>query len=104
MRMLVLDDAKADLAEIKDSVRKNRSDENYRKFVLGVAQLLKDIQAYPRSGSIPPEAADLGLEIRTRLVEQLRVVYEIRANTIWVRMFIPTHRDYLSHLMARMLR
>ena len=104
MKLFILDDAIADLAEIKENVKKNRTGASYKKFVLDIAQLLKDIQAYPRAGSVPPEAGDLGLEIRARLVEQFRVIYEIREDAIWVRMFISTQRDYMSHLMARMLR
>lgn len=44
--------------------------------------------------------------IRQRMCEQVRVVYhhEQAGETIYIRMFLPTQRNFLEHLTNRILR
>ena len=68
--------------------------------------MLTDLKQFPDSGAPVTEAAAVGMLIRQRICEQGRVVYhhEQAGETIYIRMFLPTQRNFLEHLTNRILR
>jgi Txe/YoeB family toxin of Txe-Axe toxin-antitoxin module len=71
---------------------------------MGCEKLFADIQSHPLAGTIPEEASNLGRVLRQRIIEQIRVIYEVRDDTVYVRMVLSTRRDFTAHLIERLLQ
>lgn len=76
------------------------------QFTSDFRQLFADLKTYPDSGASIEAARDLGLDVRQRLCHDIRVVYhhDRAHDTVYIRMFLPTRRDFLTHLTTRILR
>ncbi|MGK5080075.1 hypothetical protein [Janthinobacterium sp. HLX7-2] len=70
--------------------------------------MLADLKSYPDSGAPIEAARKVGMDVRQRLCEEIRAVYHHDKahdiDIVYIRMFLPTRRDFLSHLTARILR
>lgn len=56
---------------------------------------------------MPVEAArEVGMDVRQRRCEDIRVVYhhDRTHDSVYIRMLLPTRRDFLPHLAKRILR
>lgn len=102
--IIVLDSAKRDFDDIKTGFKKTHSAARFDQFKQSFKDLFAPIKAFPLSGAVPDECATLELVIRQRIVEDIRVIYEVKGNTVYIRMFLSTQRDFLRHLVERMLR
>lgn len=78
----------------------------YDEFKAAFNALLADIKLFPDSGAPIDEARQIGLLMRQRLCRQVRVIYQHdqTEETIYIRMFLPTQRNFLDHLTTRILR
>ncbi len=105
-RLVVLKSAAADFKELRSDFQARHAAAQCEQFTSDFRQLFADLKAYPDSGTPIEAARDLGLDVRQRLCHDIRVVYHHdRAHGIvYIRMFLPTRRDFLSHLTARILR
>lgn len=104
MKLLILKSASEDFAELRAHARHYRTKQGYEDFKQSFRDLYADIKLFPLSGVVPPEATGLGLQVRMRITEQIRVIYEVRGETIYVRLFLHTAQDFQSHLLNRILR
>jgi len=105
-RIVVLKSAEADFKELRSDFKAHHTTAAHAHFILAFRQLVTDLKAFPDSGTPVEAAREVGMDVRQRLCEEIRVVYHHdRAHDIvYIRMFLPTRRDFLSHLTARILR
>jgi plasmid stabilization system protein ParE len=103
-KIIVLDSAKTDFREIQAGFKKTHSAARFEEFKRSFKELFAQIKQFPLAGVAPDECVALELVIRQRITEDTRVIYEIRGDTIFVRMFLSTERDFMTHLVERMLR
>lgn len=102
--IIVLDSARTDFNEIKAGFKSTHSAARFAQFKQSFKELFVQMKQFPLAGVVPEECATVELAIRQRIVEGIRVIYQVKGETMYVRMFIPTQRDFLAHLVDRMLR
>ena len=105
-KIVVLKGAAEDFREIKQAFRQRHTDEAYRNFLAEFPKLFERMKQYPESGVLVEEARAVGAEIRQHLCEQVRVIhhYDRAEDVIYIRMFLPTRKNFLEHLTNRILR
>ncbi|WP_090435948.1 type II toxin-antitoxin system RelE/ParE family toxin [Duganella sp. CF458] len=103
-KIIVLDSAKTDFQEIQAGFKKTHSAARLEEFKQSFKDLFAQIKQFPLAGVVPDECVALELVIRQRITEGTRVIYEVRDDTIFIRMFLSTERDFMTHLVERMLR
>lgn len=103
-KIIVLDSARIDFNDIKAGFKKTHSAARFDQFKQSFKDLFAQMKLFPLAGVVPDECATLELVIRQRVAEDIRVIYEVKDDTIFIRMFLSTQRDFLTHLGARMLR
>ncbi|NHZ88144.1 hypothetical protein F2P45_03760 [Massilia sp. CCM 8733] len=103
-KIIVLDSARTDFNEIRAGFKNTHSAARFDQFKQSFNDLFAQMKQYPLAGVVPDECATLELVVRQRMVEGVTVIYEVKGDTIYVRMFLPTQRDFLAHLVDRMLR
>lgn len=102
--IIVLDSARTDFNEIKAGFKNTHSAARFAQFKQSFKDLLAQMKQFPLAGVVPEECATVELDIRQRIVEGIRVIYEVKGETIYIRMFLPAQRDFAAHLIDRMLR
>lgn len=101
---VILDSAKEEFRDIKKYVKKDFSDLIWNKVNAEYKAAFKLIQSNPNSGSSIEELKELGItNVKYKLVRQTRIVYEFDDELISVHMFISTKRDFMAHLLKRLL-
>ena len=105
-RLVVLKSAAADFRELRSDFQTRHAAAQCEQFTSDFRQLFADLMTCPDSSVPIEEARDLGLDVRQRLCHDIRVVYhhDRTHGIVYIRMFLPTRRDFLSHLTARILR
>ena len=115
-RLVVLKSAAADFKELRSDFQARHAAAQCEQFTSDFRQLFADLKTYPDSGASIEAARDLGLDVRQRLCHDIRVVYhhdrahdtvyhhDRAHDTVYIRMFLPTRRDFLTHLTTRILR
>lgn len=105
-RIVVLKSAELDFRELCSDVKARHGAPAYAAWRAAFKALLADPKRFPDSGAPIEEARQVGLLIRQRICEQVRVLYQHdrASDTLYIRMFLPTQRDFLEHLTGRILR
>ena len=105
-RLIVLKSAQADFNALRSDFKAHHTAAAHAHFISAFRQLFADIKTFPDSGSPVEAATEVGMDVRQRLCEEIRVIYHHdRAHDIvYIRMFLPVRRDFLSHLTMRILR
>ena len=105
-RIIVLQSAQADFNALRSDLKARHTAAAHAQFILAFRQLFADLKAYPDSGAPIEAAREVGMDVRQRLCEDIRVVYhhDRAHDTVYIRMFLPTRRDFLTHLTTRILR
>ncbi|AQR69698.1 hypothetical protein BZG29_16205 [Janthinobacterium sp. LM6] len=105
-RIVVLNSAAADFRELRSDFQARHAAAAHAQLLLAFRQLFADLKTLPASGTPVEAARDLGMDVRQCLCEEIRVVYHhVRAHDIvYIRMFLATRRDFLTHLTTRILR
>ncbi|MNL18597.1 hypothetical protein D3C87_1397480 [compost metagenome] len=66
---------------------------------------MRTIQAFPEGGAIPDELADLGLRQYRQVISGMnRILYEVRADVLYIHIVCDTRRDMRTLLSRRLLR
>jgi toxin ParE1/3/4 len=104
VRIVVLDSAKADFFDILANYQRFHTPAKVSEFKKAFQDLFVEMKLFPEAGVPVPEAQDLGFIIRQRVVEQIRVIYEFKDNTIYIRMYLSSKSDFMDHLARRLLR
>ncbi len=101
----ILASAKEDFRHIKAWVKNRHGEAVWLEVNQQFKATLKDIGQHPAAGLITEEALALGLlDIRQRLVGQIRVIYQFDGRQVYVHMFVSMLRDFMGQLAARMLQ
>ncbi|MGK5011795.1 hypothetical protein [Janthinobacterium sp. MDB2-8] len=105
-RIVVLKSAEADFWELRSDFKTRHTAAAYAHFSCAFRQLFADIKTLPDSGAPIEAAREVGMDVRQRLCKEIRIVYhhERAHDIVYIRMFLPTRRDFLSHLTTRILR
>ena len=105
-RLVVLKSAAADFKELRSDFQARHAAAQCEQFTSDFRQLFADLKTYPDSGTSVEAAREVGMDVRQRLCHDIRVVYhhDRAHDTVYIRMFLPTRRDFLSHLTTRILR
>lgn len=105
-RIVVLKSAQTDFNELRSDFKAHHTAAAHAQFIAAFRQLLADLKTFPDSG-LPVEAArEVGMDVRQRLCAEIRVIYHHDRvhGIVYLRMFVPSRSDFLSHLTARILR
>lgn len=105
-RIVILKSAELDFKDLCHDFKTRHGAPACAAFRTAFKTLLTDLKQFPDSGTPVTEATAIGLLIRQRICEQVRVVYhhDQAGDTIYIRMFLPTQRNFLEHLTNRILR
>jgi len=105
-RIILLKSAELDFKELCSDFKAHHGAPAHAEFKAAFKALLADLKEFPDSGTPINEARQIGLLIRQRLCQQVRVIYQHDQpeETIYIRMFLPTQRNFLEHLTNRILR
>ena len=105
-RIVVLKSAQADFNELRSDFKARHTATAHAQFLLAFRQLFAELKTFPDSGAPVEAAREVGMDMRQRLCAEIRVVYhhDRAHDTVYIRMFLPTRRDFLTHLTTRILR
>lgn len=106
VKIVVLKSAAEDFNEIKQAWRQRHTAEVVQQLLVEFPKLFERMKQYPESGVLVEEARAVGANIRQHLCQQVRVIYHYdrSEDVIYVRMFLPTKKNFLEHLTNRILR
>lgn len=103
--VLVLREARTDFKAIKQYILARFGKATWNTVNLEFKAALQLIATSPMTGSPVEELQSLGMtNIRSMLVRQTRIIYEVDDEQILIHLFIDTRRDFRTHLLHRMLR
>ncbi|MGX9782406.1 type II toxin-antitoxin system RelE/ParE family toxin [Janthinobacterium lividum] len=102
----MLKSAQADFNELRSDFKARHTAAAHAQFLLAFRQLFADLKTFPDSGTPVEAAREVGMDVWQCLCEDIRVVYhhDRAYDIVCIRMFLPTKRDFLAHLTARILR
>lgn len=104
LKFIILDSAKEEFKEIKKYVQRDFGNLIWNEVNAEYKATFKAIKNGPHSGISIEELKDIGINnVKYKLVRQTRIVYEFDSETILIHMFISTKRDFVTHLIKRLL-
>ncbi|MGY2491509.1 type II toxin-antitoxin system RelE/ParE family toxin [Cupriavidus sp. CP313] len=105
MRAVFLAGAEEDLKDLRRYVMKRFGMPTWQETLRAIRDSVRSIQTLPRSGSIPEELADLGLQQYRQVISGMnRIIYELRDEVIYIHIVCDTRRDMRTLLSRRLLR
>lgn len=100
-KVIILNAAKSDFRDIKAYVKSQFGDAVWNE--VNAEFKANNIATRPESGKELEELKELGQDgFRTRLVRQIKIVYEYDDKEVLFHMFIHAKRDFRAHLMRRL--
>jgi toxin ParE1/3/4 len=105
MKVVILDSAEQDLKELRSYVVKNFSQATWLKTYSKLKESIRNLATFPLLGAVPPELESLNLNQYRQIVSGMnRVIYEPRADAVYIYMIVDTRRDLETLLMQRLMR
>ena len=105
MKVVILDSAEQDLKELRSYVVKNFSQATWLKTYSKLKESIRNLATFPLLGAVPPELEALNLNQYRQIVSGMnRVIYEPRADAVYIYMIVDTRRDLETLLMQRLMR
>ena len=105
MKVVILDSAEQDLKELRSYVVKNFSQTTWLKTFNKLKESIRNLATFPLLGAVPPELESLNLNQYRQIVSGMnRVIYEPRADAVYIYMIVDTRRDLETLLMQRLMR
>lgn len=105
MRTVILASAKADLLQLRSYLLKNFSQAVWQASYGKLKESIRSLATFPHLGGIPPELEDLQMRTYRQLICGMnRIIYEVRADTVYIHMIMDTRRDIKAHLMRRLVQ
>ncbi len=102
--VLILESAQADYKKMKKEVVRQFGSEVWITLHNDFQKTIKRISEYPLSGSAVEELEEVGSgRYRQTYVGKNRIVYEVKAEAVYVHIFTNTRRDLMSILQDRLL-
>ncbi len=105
MKVVILDSAEQDLKELRSYVVKNFSQATWLKTYSKLKESIRNLATFPLLGAVPPELESLNMNQYRQIISGMnRVVYEPRADAVYIYMIVDTRRDLETLLMQRLMR
>lgn len=105
MRVVILDSAEQDLKELRSYVVKNFSQDTWLKTYGKLKESIRHLATFPLLGAVPPELETLNLSQYRQIVSGMnRIIYEPRADAVYIYLIVDSRRDLQSLLMQRLMR
>ena len=105
MKVVILDSAEQDLRDLRRYVVKNFSHAIWLKTYSKLKESIRNLATFPLLGAVPPELETLNMNQYRQIISGMnRVVYEPRADAVYIYMIVDTRRDLESLLMQRLMR
>ena len=103
-KVVILNVAKLDFREIKAYVVAQFGTAVWNEVFEEFKTTIDNIGLYPEAGKEIDDLKELvQANFKIRLVRQTRIVYEYDEEEVLIHMFIPTLRDFRTHLLKRLL-
>jgi len=104
-KVVILASAEQDIKELKSYVIKNFSPETWQDTYSKLKDSIRNLKAFPFSGSTPDELERLNLtQYRQAISGMNRVIYEVRQEIIYIHIVADTRKDMKTLLTQRLLR
>ena len=105
MKVVILDSAEQDLKELRSYVVKNFSQATWLKTYSKLKESIRNLATFPLLGAVPPELETLNMNQYRQIISGMnRVIYEPRADAVYIYMIVDTRRDLETLLMQRLMR
>jgi toxin ParE1/3/4 len=105
MKVVILDSAEQDLKELRSYVVKNFSQATWLKTYGKLKESIRNLAIFPLLGAVPPELETLNLNQYRQIISGMnRVIYEPRADAVYIYMIVDTRRNLETLLMQRLMR
>ena len=105
MKVVILDSAEQDLKDLRSYVVKNFSLATWLKTYNKLKESIRNLAAFPLLGAVPPELESLNMNQYRQIISGMnRVIYEPRADAVYIYMVVDTRRDLETLLMQRLMR
>ena len=102
--VLLTDDAKADLNDIYQYIRRNDSSESADYVLDNIEALFESLSEQPHRGSFPNELSELGIkEFRQVVFKPYRLIYSTTFSQVHIYCILDGRRDIRSVLERRLL-
>ena len=104
-KVVILESAECDLKELKTYLVKNFSLATWQTSYQLIKDVVRTLKTFPFAGSVPEEFENLNLmQYRQLIAGKNRIIYEIRAEIVYIHIIVDTRQDLKSLLMRRLLR
>ena len=105
MKVVILDSAEQDLKELRSYVVKNFPQATWLKTYSKLKESIRNLATFPLLGAVPPELESLNMNQYRQIISGMnRVIYEPRADAVYIYMIVDTRRDLETLLMQRLMR
>ena len=105
MKVVILDSAEQDLKELRSYVVKNFSQTTWLKTYSKLKESIRNLATFPLLGAVPPELESLNMNQYRQIISGMnRVIYEPRADAVYIYVIVDTQRDLETLLMQRLMR
>lgn len=104
-RVLIVQDAELDLADIVECIAENDSVESADYVLDRILEVCDRLEQFPERGHFPPELRSIGMK-RYRQVQfkPYRIIYEIKRRDVIVHLVADGRRSFQTLLQRRLLR
>lgn len=104
-KIVFLTSAEQDLKDIKTYIIKNFSLATWQDTYSKLKDSIRNLKAFPFSGSIPEELERLNLTQYRQIISGMnRVIYEVRQEIIYIHIVADTRKDMTKLLTQRVMR
>jgi toxin ParE1/3/4 len=105
MKVVILDSAEQDLKDLRRYVVKNFSQVTWLKTYSKLKESIRNLATFPLLGTVPPELENLNMNQYRQIISGMnRVIYEPRADAVYIYVIVDTRRDLETLLMQRLMR
>ena len=103
VKVVLTDDAKADLQDIYDYVAEHDALLKAEQLLVKLEKLVDSLSVFPERGAVTKELRDLGIrEYREVYFKPYRVIYRTMAKTVVVYLVVDGRRDMQALLLRRL--
>ena len=100
----ILESAERDLKDLRRYILDNFTPDHWQSAYADIKKAVRGLREFPRSGVVPDEIAQLGqTQYRQILSGKNRIIYEMRADEIFVHVIVDMRRNLSAHLSKRLL-
>lgn len=104
MNIVFLQSAETDLKDLRHYILKSFGKDVWQTSYGKIKEAVAMVQAHPRAGRMPAELESLNIaQYRQVLSGMNRIIYEVRAGTIYIHIVCDTRQDLQGLLLRRIV-